>query len=435
MLKQRKTEFRCLRFLTGILLLWMCMLLQVCPVSAADETDSVQKTEAEKWGNVRRTVSLEQGAFTFEGYLSKDKKEFWIEKVVVNPSKGNVKKLAFPEKIGDAAVTRISSESSADAEGGDDMGNIFGDNAEPYHNVDGYISSMKGIQSLIIPDSVTEIGMASFSGMRDLKQAKLSAETSVLPYGTFFNCQKLKTVTLPAKLKELNSSAFEKCKVLEELVISDESEYMTVQDGLLLSKDKSELHWVTPTKKTVKIPRSVKIVHSYALDGSQAKKLTIGRKVSVLEADALTCSSLKSVSLDKKNKTFSKKGMCIYRKKGGALAVAIAKNGNLKINSKIKSIPDAVSLCGYGKRLKRVDIGASVKKLESTWMKILEGDYRLKIYFHSKKPPKIVVTDDSIGSIPMYYKVYVPKKSLKAYKKWGKKYSGISTASKSWRGF
>lgn len=87
---------------------------------------------------------------------------------------------------------------------------------------------------------------------------------------------------------------------------------MTVQDGMLLSKDKSEMHWVVPVKKTIKIPHSVKIVHSYALDGSQAQKLTIGKKVSVLEADALTCSSLKSVSLDKKNKTFSKKGMCIF---------------------------------------------------------------------------------------------------------------------------
>lgn len=377
------------------------------------------------------TIYVTDGAFTFEGCLLENKAECRIKSVRINASKGSTDQLIFPERIQGASVTEIGAEVRTGEEYDDDLKNIFGEWVEPWHDIDGYNENMKDIQSVIIPDSVKALGTAVFSGMRGLKTVKLSRAISTMPSYAFYCCKGVKNIALPEATKQIGYGAFSKCESLASLSIPQSNKKFVVRNNMLLSKDKKKLVWVTPAKRSVKVPNTVRTICTFALADSRAKQLHIGKNVSKIEVSALDCASVSKVTIDKKNKTYAKNGSCIYRRKNGALAVGIVKKQKLTINKKVKCIPDEISLCGYGKGIYVIDFAASVKKMESNWINLCNTEYNglnnkkeRKIYFRSVKPPKMVVTDSAVASFPYEFHIYAPKKSIKQYKKWVKKYKG-----------
>lgn len=376
-------------------------------------------------------IYLTDGAFTYEGYLSENRTECRIRSVYIDASKGSTKKIIFPAQIQDIPVTSIGAEVRSDEEYDDDFKNIFGQWVEPWHDIDGYNESMKDIQAVTIPDSVKVLGAATFSGMRELKTIKLSKSIKTIPSYAFYHCKSVKEVALPAAMEQMEYGAFSECEALKTLSIPKNNKKFMVQNNILLSKNKKNLLWVAPAQRSVQIPNTVRTVCTNALVDSKAKQLHIGKNVSKIEMSALDCASVSKVTIDKKNKTYAKKGSCIYKRKTGALAVGIVKKQKFIVNKKIKYIPDEISLCGYGKGLYVIDFAASVKKMKSNWIDLCNTEYnaldnkrKTKIYFRSAKPPKIIITDSAIASFPTNVRLYVPRKSVKSYKKWVKKYKG-----------
>ena len=74
--------------------------------------------------------------------------------------------------------------------------------------------------------------------------------------------------------------------------------------------------------------------------------------------------------------------------------------------------------------VEKLDIGASVKTLQGAWGEFYRAGYvtTTKVYFRSKNPPKLTQNNDkNYCYLPIFRDVYVPKASLKKYKKWYKK--------------
>lgn len=107
--------------------------------------------------------------------------------------------------------------------------------------------------------------------------------------------------------------------------------------------------------------------------------------------------------------------------------VGIAKNKKLKICSKVKKLDEKVlSLAGV-RYLVRLDIPSSVKTLNGRWTENIEVSSSGKIFFHGAEPPRVMgAVDESICYVPIFLKVYVPKKSLKKYKRWYKAQDALS---------
>lgn len=101
------------------------------------------------------------------------------------------------------------------------------------------------------------------------------------------------------------------------------------------------------------------------------------------------------------------------------MVAAIAKKKVLKVGNKVKWINGDASLCG-SRRLKKLYLAASVKTLQGRWGEFYEAGYSTtKVYFYSKKPPKLIENDDkNYCYLPIFADVYVPKASLAKYKKW-----------------
>ena len=168
----------------------------------------------------------------------------------------------------------------------------------------------------------------------------------------------------------------------------------------------------------------MKTIKAKTFNGSQATSIVIPKSVKKIEAKALSSKKVTKVSLSSKNKIYKMANNCIYRKSDGLLVGVIAKTKKVSIPSKVKVIDDTVSVMGKIGTKNQVHIPKSVKKVVEDWM--FFGD-SATVYFHGTKPPVIVskFKGNEFTALPIFNKVYVPKKAKKIYIKWAKDRDGL----------
>lgn len=404
---------------TGLLIFLFCLM--------AGGILSVKPSKAVEW-NEKKMTTVKKGAFTFRAFFSKDKKKAWIYEVVVKPKKGSTKTLKFPTKIKGKSVTKLGHSEDL-GEDGEFYSNIFNVIIEEAHDCDGYRSSIKKIQKLVIPKTVKEFTHGTFSGMHALKNVTLPAKVKELPVSLFYGCRKLKSVTLPNKLEEFSISAFSDCPSIKTMKISKSNKKFQIKKGMVLSKDYSDLYWVLPKTNKVTLPNKVETILSGAFWDCGVEKLSLPDSVTELQGRSLNCVSLKDVRVKGTNPIYARDGQCIYDKTNGELAVAIAKDEKVVISSKVTELNENSSLVGTS-RLERVDIPASVKRVVEDWM--FFPDVGCKVYFHSLTPPQIVaeLPGYMLCRYPFANPVYVPAAAKDAYIKWADDHNGLSEMEK-----
>ena len=372
------------------------------------------------------SYTVTKGGFKFYAHLSKDKKSAWVYKVTTKNKKAAPTKLDFPKKIENVNVTRVGADMSFEPEEDLDFyQNVFGVWVEYAHDCDGYGMANSKIKSMTLPTTVTEIERAAFSGMRALTKVKIPDKVKVLDSEIFYGCKKLKEVKLPKNLTEISShTCFADCPKLDKLALSKKSKKFTVKNGLLLSKNGKSLVWAAPKKKTVTVPKNVTTIETGAFYSSNATTVKLGKNISNLQRDCLSGTKIKKITVDKANPVYAKSGQCIYRKSDGLLAVAIAKSAELVVSNKVKKITADATLCGSlteGRGVKLLDIPASVTWLGVEWVFAIHMGASAKVYFRGTKPPQLEEGGEEFNAkLPIFCEVYVPKGSLKAYQDWYK---------------
>lgn len=382
--------------------------------------------KAATW-NETKSITMTEGAFTYDAYLSQDGKESWIYKVTVKPENGDEKVLDFPKKVQGAAVTKLGYKSKETAK---DEININGGYVETYHGVDGYKAELKGIKEINIPNTVNELTYYTFSGFRNVKKINLPEGIIELPSATFYGCSRLEELNIPVNLKKIGYEVFGKCKKLKavafgsklkklsqrqldntsikKITISKKNPYLMAKKGAIYNKKGTYLYAVLPSVKQLHIGKKVK---SIAID----KDKKAGKYLS----DGFLDITNKKITISSKNKVFAKKGKCIYNKKNGTLLYYLSSKKNIQIAKGVTQIMDVkfgenTSYSNY------VILPKTLKKLDLRVLPVSEG-YLHKIVFNSKvkieNKNKICAWSDTEK-----VKIVVPKKLKKYYKKQFKKY-------------
>ena len=81
-------------------------------------------------------------------------------------------------------------------------------------------AGFKGIKSVTIPNTVTDIGRSAFSGC-DLEKVDMPNSVAHIRDGAFAYCSKLKTINIPASVTQLASKVFYGCDSLIDIVIPE----------------------------------------------------------------------------------------------------------------------------------------------------------------------------------------------------------------------
>lgn len=109
-------------------------------------------------------------------------------------------------------------------------------------------------------------------------------------------------VKLPASVKYITSRAFNGMKKLRSVSISKSNKYFSSKNGVLYNKSKTRLvrYPAGKSKKSFTVPKSVKIINSYAFYKSDSlKKVVIPKNVKTINSHAFdNCKLLKKVVLN-----------------------------------------------------------------------------------------------------------------------------------------
>lgn len=85
--------------------------------------------------------------------------------------------------------------------------------------IENFAFKSSGIESIVLPDSVTQIGSGVFEECLSLKSVKLSNKIKRIENSAFWQCIELDGVILPKSLTEIGQKAFYECKALTSIEI------------------------------------------------------------------------------------------------------------------------------------------------------------------------------------------------------------------------
>ena len=121
------------------------------------------------------------------------------------------------------------------------------------------------LESIIIPDTVTEMGSGVFEACRNLKKVVLSNALTVVPSYAFENCENLESIYMPDSVTEIGEYAFYQCAALEKVAFSES--LTTI--GEMAFGECSKI-------SSIRLPNSVKVIENQAFyECTGLKSLTL----------------------------------------------------------------------------------------------------------------------------------------------------------------
>ncbi len=225
------------------------------------------------------------------------------------------------------------------------------------------------IQSIVLPDSISEIGKGVFSECDNLKHVRIPADVRVIAADTFKGCDSLESVTLPSGLTKIGECAFERCIALTRINIPDEvvsigrrafayctgltsfrfpNKLTAIEEGLLTGTSISEVRIPSGITligkeafksclllKDAVIGENVKYVGDYAFGNCLAlDRIVIGKNVSHIGSFALEGrGNATNIEIADDHEYFTLHASCLIEKRSGTLIICKEKGSQVVLPS------------------------------------------------------------------------------------------------------
>ena len=154
------------------------------------------------------------------------------------------------------------------------------------------------LEYVVIPEGIDEIPYATFEGSSKLRRIDIPEGVTKIEYNAFRDCTNLSSITIPSSVTDIDSGVFAGCTSLTSITVSPENKKYTSVDGVLFSKDMSDLI-MFPCGYTgnYAIPETVKTIEDDAFNGCKGlTSITIPNSVTKAEGSVFEgCIGLKEV--------------------------------------------------------------------------------------------------------------------------------------------
>ncbi|MBR5087362.1 MAG: leucine-rich repeat domain-containing protein [Muribaculaceae bacterium] len=159
------------------------------------------------------------------------------------------------------------------------------------------------LKNITMPKQLTTIGSDVFSCCKTLTEIEIPEGVTSIGSNIFNCCTSLEKVTLPSTLTSISGNPFSSCKSLKEYHVADGNDSFAVIDGILFSKNMTELI-ACPTQKELGdyiVPESVTTIAAHAFyDCRYLTSIKMTEVKSIGESAFYGCNNLVSVDFGNK---------------------------------------------------------------------------------------------------------------------------------------
>lgn len=151
--------------------------------------------------------------------------------------------------------------------------------------------SSSGLENIIIPASVENIGMRAFWECTSLNSVEIQSEQlTILAEAMFQNCHALKSVTLPESLREIDEGCFYACEHLSDITLPERLEII----------GRSAFYGCT-SLESINFPESLTKIEAYAFQNSALSgDLILSEGLETIDIYAFAdCENLTSITIPK----------------------------------------------------------------------------------------------------------------------------------------
>lgn len=216
------------------------------------------------------------------------------------------------------------------------------------------------LKTVVLPEGIKNVGQ--FHGCENLEEINLPESIETIDDFAFNFCRKLKHLQIPRNVNYIGAGAFAQCGI-KEFDIDPDNPYFTTVDGVIFTKDLKTIVAFPPISKThYDIPFGTEIIGGGAFEDCNLETVHIPDSVTRIETFAFQCSGLREVYLPD---SVTEIGDICFRGSSELESMRLSQNISILGNQ-------AISGC---KKLKEIDIPASVKKMDLSnivWNESLE---------------------------------------------------------------
>lgn len=101
--------------------------------------------------------------------------------------------------------------------------------------------SCESLTDIIIPDSVTQIDESAFSDCYSLAKINIPNGVKSIGEDAFISCESLTNVNIPESVENIGSGAFSHCTSITEFYVDKGNNYYASEEGVLFNRDKTTL--------------------------------------------------------------------------------------------------------------------------------------------------------------------------------------------------
>lgn len=188
------------------------------------------------------------------------------------------------------------------------------------------------IESVVIPEGVKIINLGAFANCASLVDVQLPSSLETLEDGAFMRCENLESFRIPSGVSHLHGGTFAGCIRLKRIDVNSSNRFFESEDGVLYSKDKTELRKYPPALKASKfsIPSGIAKIGSLAFTGAtNLIHVDIPNSVKHIEGGAFGWSGLQSIKIPGTVKTIDTVSFSVCAN----LTNVIIQNGTERIES------------------------------------------------------------------------------------------------------
>ena len=210
------------------------------------------------------------------------------------------------------------------------------------------LADYENIEKVIIPDTVTEIGVDAFRGCRSLKEIVMPSALNRIEYEAFAECESLETILIPNTVTEIGVRAFSGCKSLKEIMLP--SALKRIEQGAFSGCE---------SLKTLYLPEGLEYIGNDAFSNTAIEYMTIPSTVTWMWTPFGYSESLKEVTLAEGIQGFqlvdgvlynetSALGVLPYATETVRIPEGIERLLDIKLSAKTIYIPSTLGPYGYG---------------------------------------------------------------------------------------